>query len=92
MRVLGFVLRLAFGAGAARLVVGEQLGGLVLQTAGVVELGLDALGAVVERGQHGTVNAEPGKHRHQDDEGNGDPGFRLGEHRLIPSTWRRRPW
>ncbi len=43
------VLRLALGAGVAGLVLGEQLGGLVLETAGVVELGLDAVAAVIER-------------------------------------------
>jgi hypothetical protein len=37
-------LGLALGAGALGLVLGEQPGGLVLERAGVVEFGLDALG------------------------------------------------
>ena len=46
-------LGLAFGAGAAGLVVRQHLGRLVLEAAGVVEFGLDALAAVIERRQHG---------------------------------------
>src|SRR5207302_9804053 len=79
-------LGLALGAGAAGLVFAEQLGGLLLETFGVVKFGLDALGAVIERRQHRLVDAEIGKQRQQDDEGNRDPGFRLGEHPSIPST------
>jgi hypothetical protein len=32
------------------------------------------------------VDAEIGKQHHQDDEGDRDPGFRLGKHSSIPST------
>ena len=49
-----------------------------------------ALGAVVERREHRLVDAEIGKQHQQDDEGNCYPGFRLSEHRPIPSTKRRR--
>ena len=78
------VLGLALGAGVTGLVFGEQLGGLVLEAAGVVELGLDAVAAMIERRQHGAVDAEIGEHAHQDDEGDGDPEFRFGEHRAYP--------
>ena len=53
---------LAFGAGVAGLVFREQFGGLVLEAARVVEFGLDALGAVVERRQHRAMDAEIGEH------------------------------
>ena len=75
---------LAFGGGVAGLVFGEQLGGLFLEPAGVVEFGLDAVAAVIERCQHRAVDAEIGEHAHQDDEGDGDPEFRFVEHRHYP--------
>ena len=59
-------------------------GRLFLETAGVVEFGLDAVAAMVECFQHRAVDAEIGEHAHQDDEGNGDPEFRFGEHRTYP--------
>ena len=40
----------------------QQLGGLVLEAAGVVEFGLDALAAMIERRQHGAMDAEIGEH------------------------------
>ncbi len=52
------VLGLALGTGATGLVFAEQLGSLVLEAAGVVEFGLDAVGAVIERLQHGAVDAD----------------------------------
>ena len=77
--------------GVAGLVFRQQLGGLALEAAGVVEFGLDALAAMIERFQHGAVNAKIGKHAHQDDESDGDPEFRLGEHPTsIPSRIRQR--
>src|ERR1700676_1808096 len=78
------VLGLAFGAGAAGLVLGQQLGGLFLEAARVVELGLDALAATIERLQHGAMDAEIREYAHQDDEGDGDPEFRFGEHQDYP--------
>src|ERR1700681_3867347 len=78
------VLGLAFGAGAAGLVFGEQLGGLCFEAARVVELGLDTLAATIERLQHGAVDAEIREYAHQDDEGDGDPEFRFGEHQSYP--------
>src|SRR5450631_2580219 len=39
---------------------------------------------MIERLQHRAVNAEVSEHSHQDDEGNGDPEFRFGEHRTYP--------
>src|SRR4249920_3032696 len=45
------LLGLTLGAAALGLVFGEQLGGVFLQTPCLVELGLDALGAVIERRQ-----------------------------------------
>ena len=77
-------LGLAFGAGAAGLVLAEQLGGLFPETFGVVKFGLDALGAMIERRQHRLVDAEIGKQHHEDDEGDRDPGFRLGKHPSHP--------
>ena len=78
------VLGLALGAGVTGLVFREQFGGLFLEAAGVVEFGLDAVAAMIERLQHRAVDAEIGEHAHQDDEGDGDPEFRFGEHRSYP--------
>src|SRR5258708_35491917 len=39
---------------------------------------------MIERLQHGAVNAEIGEHAHQDDESDGDPEFRFVEHRNYP--------
>jgi len=50
------------------------------EAARVVEFGLDAVAAMIQRLQHGAVDAEVREHAHQDDEGDGDPEFRLGEH------------
>jgi hypothetical protein len=82
------LLGLALGAGAAGLVLLEQLGRLIPQPPGVVELGLDAIAAVIERRQHGAVDAEIGEHAHQDDEGDRNPGFRIFEHQISPLTTR----
>src|SRR6185436_3902805 len=79
-------LGLALHAGAAGLVLAEQLGGLFLETFGVVKFGLDAFAAMIERRQHRLVDAEIGKQHEEDDEGDRNPGFRLGEHPSIPST------
>ncbi len=64
----------------ARLVVGEHLGGFLLEARRVVELGLDAVGAMVERSHRLLEDPEIAEHDHQDHEGNGDPGFRIEEH------------
>ncbi|MGY4499080.1 hypothetical protein ACVWYH_003011 [Bradyrhizobium sp. GM24.11] len=71
---------LAFGRGTARLVVGEHLGGLLLEARRVVELGLDAVGAMVERIHRLLEDPEIAKQDHQNHEGDGDPGFRIEEH------------
>src|SRR6201996_5324074 len=47
LRAVDDVPGLAFGAGVTGLVFGEQLGGVLLEAAGVVELAPDALGAMV---------------------------------------------
>jgi hypothetical protein len=73
------LLGLALGAGAAGLVSVEHLGRLVLETAGVVDLDLDARAAMIERAQQGLVDPDIGEHAHQDDEGDRDPSFRFGE-------------
>src|SRR5258705_114665 len=39
---------------------------------------------MIQRRQHGAVNAEVNEHAHQDDEGDGDPEFRFGEHQDYP--------
>src|ERR1700686_3308121 len=39
---------------------------------------------MIERRQHRAVDAEIAKYPHQDDEGDGDPEFRFGEHRHYP--------
>src|SRR3984893_17201047 len=78
------VLRLAFRAGMAGLVFREHFGRLVLEATGVVELGLDAVAAMVQRLEHGAVDAEVSEHPHQDDEGDGDPEFRFFEHQDYP--------
>src|ERR1700751_4263769 len=78
------VRRLALRSGATRLVFGEQFCSALLETLGVFEFGPDALAAMVERGQYGPVNSHIGEQAHQDDEGDRDPEFRLGEHRSYP--------
>src|ERR1700727_1871848 len=78
--VLGFAL----GAGALGLVFFEQIGRLLLEAAGIVEFGLDAFAAMIERSQHRSMNADISEYAHQDDEANGDPEFRFGEHRAYP--------
>src|SRR5258707_7184100 len=78
------VLGLAFGAGATRLIFREQFCGLFLEAARIVEFGLDALAAMIERLQHGAMDASIGEHAHQDDEGDGDPEFRFVDHRRYP--------
>src|ERR1700730_3476572 len=83
------VLRLALRAGLAGLVFRQQFRRLFLQPAGVVEFGLDALAAMIERLQYGAVDADIGEDAHQDKEGDGDPEFRFGEHVVIPSRTRR---
>src|ERR1700678_3326030 len=83
---------LALGAGVTGLVFGEQFGGLVLEAAGVVEFAPDAVAAVIERRQHGAVNAVIDEHADQDDEGDGDPEFRFGEHRFYPYKYAATAW
>src|SRR6478736_4872476 len=78
------VRRLALRSGATRLVFGEQFCSVLLETLGVFEFGPDALAAMVERGQYGPVNSHIGEQAHQDDEGDRDPEFRLGEHQSYP--------
>src|SRR6202171_3700391 len=77
-------LRLGFRLGVTGLVFRQQCGGFVLEAAGVVEFGLDPVAAVIERCQHGAMDADIAEHAHQDDEGDGDPEFRFGEHRHYP--------
>src|ERR1700689_3786594 len=78
--VLGFAL----GAGTLGLVFFKQVGGLLLEAAGIVEFGLDTFAAMIERRQHRAVNTDIGDYAPQDDEANGDPEFRFGEHRAYP--------
>src|SRR5260370_3369866 len=78
------LLGLAFGAGAARLIFREQFCGFFLEAARIVEFGLDALAAAIERLQHGAMDAEIAEQAHQDDEGDGDPEFRFEEHPHYP--------
>src|SRR6185437_11300841 len=78
--ILGFPLR----AGVTGLVFREQLRSLVLEAARVVQFGLDAVAAMIERRQHRAVDAEIGEYTEQDDEGDGDPEFRFGEHQACP--------
>ena len=42
------------------------------------------LAAMVERGQNRSMNSNIGEDAHQDDEGDGDPEFRFGEHQGYP--------
>src|SRR5258708_28930226 len=80
-RVGNDFLGLAFGAGATRLIFREQFCGFFLEAARIVEFGLDALAAAIERLQHGAMDAEIAEQAHQDDEGDGDPEFPFEEHR-----------
>src|SRR6185437_5880031 len=74
------LLRFAFGLAPFALVVGQQLGGLVLQLAGLVELGLDAAGSLVERfGEH-AVDAEIAKPAYEDQKRDCHPGFGFKKH------------
>src|SRR6478672_293646 len=77
-------LGLGFRTGVTGLVLREQFGGFFLEAAGVVEFGPDAVAAMIEGLEHRAMNAEIGEHGHQDDEGDGDPEFRFGEHRDYP--------
>ena len=52
--VLGFAL----GAGALGLVFFKQIGGFLLEAAGIVELGLDAFAAMIKRRQHQACTSE----------------------------------
>ena len=80
---LGFLHRaLALGA-----VLGDQLLRLVPQLARIVELGLDARRAVIERLGDLLVHAEIDEADHQDDEGDGGPESCIKLHRLNPSAW-----
>ena len=68
---------LALGLALLALVFGEQLRGLVAQPARLVELGLDAGAAMVERLDDLLVGADIDEHADEQHEGDGDPGFRL---------------
>ena len=61
------------------LVVGQQLGGLVLELAGLVELGLDAGGALVERFGDHAVDAEIAHPGHEDHERDRDPELGIAQ-------------
>src|SRR3954467_4523040 len=78
------VLRLALGLAAARLIVGEHLRGFLAQALRLVELGADALAALVESLRHGAQAADLPQDRGEDEEGDGDPGFGFEEHRPGP--------
>jgi hypothetical protein len=56
-----------------------------LDPAGLVELRLDAVAAIIDALQHELVHAEIAEHAHEEDEGDGNPelGF---EHRLTLSA------
>src|SRR5260370_19977851 len=78
------LLGLAFGAGVTRLIFREQFCGFLLEAARIVEFGLDALAAAIERLQHGAMDAELAEQAHQDGESDGDPEFPFEEHRHYP--------
>ena len=74
---------------ATLLVVGQHPRGLLAQALRLVELGADALAALVERVGHGAEAADLPQDRGEDDEGDGDPEFGFEEHRPVlnaPST------
>jgi len=48
------------------------------EAAGVVEFGLDAVAATIERLHHAAWDADIDENAHQDDKGDRDPGFRFG--------------
>ena len=61
------------------LIVGQQLGGLVFELARLVELGLDAGGAVVERFGDHAVDAEIAHHGNEDHERDRDPELSIAQ-------------
>ena len=97
-------LGLALGLALLALVFGEQLAGLVAQAAGLVELGLDAGAALVERVDDLLVDADIDQHAEEEHEGDGDPEFgslimsiaellplqRVGDRGLDRAAGRRR--
>src|SRR4029078_13244451 len=74
------VLRLAFGSLAFALILGQQLRRFVLELASLVKFGLDARRAVVERLCDHPMHAEIAQQANEQDEGKGNPGFRLHQH------------
>ena len=78
--------RLVVGLLLLALVFGEQLLGFFLQPARLVELGLDALGAVVERADQHLRHADIDQDADEDHEGDGDPEFGFENHRRSLSA------
>src|SRR6478735_1043415 len=78
------VLRLAFGSLAFALILGQQLRRFVLELASLVKFGLDARRAVVERLCDHPMHAEIAQQANEQDEGKGNPGFRLHQHGYEP--------
>ena len=77
---------------ALALIVGQQLRGLVLELARLVELGLDAAGALVERFADHAVDADIAEPGQEQQKGQRDPGFRFVKTWRGPtSSARRRP-
>ena len=71
--------RFLIGLTPLRLVFGEQLLGLFLQPARLVELGLHALAARVERIGQDLRHADIDQDADENQEADGDPGFGLSE-------------
>ena len=67
-----------------RWIFGQQLGGVVLELAGLVELGLDAAGPLVEGFGDHAVHADIAKPGHEGHEGQRHPGFRFEQHDPRP--------
>src|SRR4249920_1268703 len=78
------VLRLAFGGLALALIFGQQLRRFVLELASLVKFGLDARRAVIERLCDHPMHAEIAQQADEQDEGKGNPGFRLHQHGYEP--------
>ena len=74
------LLRLALGLVALALVVGQQLRGLVLELLGLVEFGLDALGALVERFRDHAVDAEIAEQAEEHEKAQRHPEFCFMQH------------
>ena len=76
-------LRLALGLLAPAAIVGEDRLRLFAQPAGIVEFGLDAGAALVERARDQRRHAGIDEDADENDEGDGDPEFRFEQHGLV---------